>query len=183
MLKICPLQDKWNWIVLGIAALITASDQWTKWLIQNSLYLGQSVPETGFFRLTYVQNTGAAFSIFTGLNDILAVFAIVGAILILTFIFFLSRRFPFLDTRLNKLALSLILAGTIGNLIDRLWLGYVRDFIDVSIWPIFNIADSSTVVGTLLFAFSLLFLTRETGIHKTQTGAGPASPQPPPEAQ
>ncbi len=122
---------------------------------------GQSTPETGFFRLTYVGNTGAAFSIFTGKNSILIFAAIAGVILILTYYFYLYRRLPYLDTALNKIALAVILGGTIGNLIDRIRLGFVRDFIDVGPWPIFNVSDSCTVVGVILFAFSLFFLTRK----------------------
>jgi signal peptidase II len=161
MPKLSPSPVKWNIVLFAIAALIIALDQWTKWLIQGSFYVGQSIPETGFFRLTYVQNTGAAFSIFLGGNDILAIFSILGTILVLFYNFYLTRRYPFLNTRINKIAIALILGGIIGNMIDRLRLHYVRDFVDVGPWPIFNIADSATVVGTIIFAVSILFFTRE----------------------
>jgi signal peptidase II len=151
---------KWNIIFLGIAILVVAADQLSKGWIQSNFYPGQSVPETGFFRLTYAQNTGAAFSIFFGRTEILAVVSIIGVILILAYNFLMYRRFPFLNTRLNKVALGLILGGTVGNLIDRLWLHYVRDFLDIGPWPVFNVADSSTVVGVIIFAVSLLFLTK-----------------------
>ena len=156
-----PLRGRWNILFLAIAALVVALDQWTKWLIQSNFYLGQSIPETGFFRLTYAQNTGAAFSIFYGGNDILRIFAGFGIVLILVFNFYLMRRYPILNTRFNKIAVAFILGGTIGNFTDRVWLSYVRDFIDVGPWPIFNIADSSTVAGTIAFAISILFFTRE----------------------
>jgi len=132
------------------------------------MFPGQSIPESGFFRLTYAQNTGAAFSIFHGYSDILAVIASLGVILILVYIFVLHRHFPFLDTRLNKIALGMILGGTIGNLIDRIALGRVTDFIDVGPWPIFNIADSSLVVGVIVFALSILFASRESGHGSTK---------------
>ena len=153
-------QVKWNIIFLAIALLVVAADQLSKRWIQSNFYPGQSVPETGFFRLTYAQNTGAAFSIFFGKSDILAVVSLIGVILILAYNFLMYRRFPFLITRLNKIALGLILGGTIGNLIDRMGLHYVRDFIDVGPWPVFNLADSATVVGVIIFAVSLLFLTK-----------------------
>jgi signal peptidase II len=153
-------QVKWNIIFLVIAFLAIAADQLSKWWIRSNFYPGQSVPETGFFRLTYAQNTGAAFSIFHGKTDILAVVSIIGVILLLVYAFYVYRRFPYLNTRLNRIALGLMLGGTIGNLIDRLWLHYVRDFIDVGPWPVFNVADSSLVVGIIIFAASILFISR-----------------------
>ena len=62
---------------------------------------------------------------------------------------------------LSRSALGLVLGGTIGNLIDRLRFGYVTDFISISIWPAFNLADSAVVAGAIMFAYSLLFLSRE----------------------
>jgi len=154
-------QVKWNLILFAIALLDIVADQLSKWWIESNFEIGQSVPETGFFRLTYAQNTGAAFSIFDGQVSILAVFSLIGVIIILVYIFFIARRFPFLDTRLNKVALGLMLGGVTGNLIDRFWLHYVRDFIDVGPWPIFNIADSSAVIGVIIFAASILFFGRK----------------------
>jgi signal peptidase II len=162
-----------------MAALIVALDQWTKGLIQGSFYPGQSVPETGFFRLTYVHNTGAAFSLFQGGVDVLAIFSLFGVLLILFYHFYLTRRYSFLNTAFNKIAIALILGGTIGNMIDRVYLHYVRDFIDVGPWPIFNIADSCTVVGTIIFAVSILFLTRDPKTTKPPGQADSRSPQPP----
>ena len=154
-------QAKWNIIFFAIAILVVTVDQLSKWWIQTHFLLGQSVPETGPFRIIYAQNTGAAFSIFDGRTDVLAVVSMVGVILILIFNFLLNRHFPSLDTHLNKIALGLILGGTIGNLIDRVWLHYVRDFIAAGPWPLFNFADSCLVVGIIIFAVSILFFTRE----------------------
>ena len=151
---------KWNFIFFAISLAVIAIDQLSKWWIQTHLVLGQSVPETGPFRITYVQNTGAAFSIFDGRTDVLAVVSMVGVIVILVFNFMLHRHFQTLDTHLNKIALGLILGGTVGNLIDRVWLHYVRDFIEAGPWPVFNAADSSLVVGIIIFAVSILFFTR-----------------------
>jgi signal peptidase II len=156
-------------LIFAIAAVVIALDQWTKWLIQSNFYPGQSIPEIGFFRLTYAQNTGAAFSIFLGGNDILAIFSCLGIILVLVYYFVLYRRYPFLETSWNKIALALILGGTAGNLIDRLWLHYVRDFIDIGPWPVFNVADSSTVVGAILFAVTILFFTKMPGKSQGQS--------------
>jgi signal peptidase II len=159
-------QVKWNFIFGAIALFVVAVDQLSKWWIQTHFYPGQSVPENGFFRLIYAQNTGAAFSIFYGNNGILAIIATFGAILILVFTLVFQPRFSFLDTRVNKIALGFILGGTIGNLIDRYTLHYVRDFIGVGPWPIFNAADSATVCGVIIFAISLLFFTRDSSPKK-----------------
>ena len=91
-------QVKWNLIFFAVALVVVVFDQITKWWIQSNFYLGQSVPETGFFRLIYVQNTGAAFSIFYGHVGILSVVSIIGVIVILIYNFVISRRFPYLNT-------------------------------------------------------------------------------------
>jgi signal peptidase II len=153
---------KWNIIFFVIAFMVVVIDQLSKGWVQSNFFPGQSVPETGFFRLTYAQNTGAAFSIFYGKTDILTVVSIFGILILLAYVFLAYKYFPYLNTRLNKIALGLILGGTMGNLIDRISLGYVRDFVDVGPWPIFNAADSSIVVGVIIFAFSILFATKSS---------------------
>ena len=110
----------------------------------------------GFFRITHVHNTGAAFGLFQGHSFTLTIVASAGIAVILLCALFLYRRFPILDSMPSRLALGLILGGTIGNLIDRLRFGYVTDFIDIGIWPTFNIADSAITVGAILFAYSSL---------------------------
>jgi signal peptidase II len=154
-------QIKWNIILIIIACLTVFLDQTSKIWVRSNFVLGQSKPVEGFFRFTYVENTGAAFSIFNERADILGIVSIIGAVLILLYIFIFSRRMPFLETRLNKLALGLMLGGTIGNMIDRLFLSRVTDFIDVGPWPVFNIADSSLVVGVIIFAAGLLIASRK----------------------
>ena len=153
-------QFKWNLIFAAVAVAVIAADQITKFWIQANLAIDQSVPADGLFRLTYAQNTGAAFSIFYGKVGILTVISIIGVLLILFYNFMVYRRFPYLDTRINKIALGFILGGTLGNLIDRLRLGYVVDFVDIGPWPVFNVADSSLVLGVIVFALSILMVTR-----------------------
>ena len=153
---------KWNIIFLLLAAIVIILDQISKTWVQTHMFPGQSMPETGFFRIIYAQNTGAAFSIFYGKAAILTYVSIFGTLLILAYNFLLARYFPMLQTRWNKVALGFILGGTIGNLIDRFTLHYVRDFISVGPWPVFNIADSSIVVGVIMFALSILQLSRKT---------------------
>ena len=153
-------QAKWNLIFLVVAAVIVACDQLSKLWITSHLAFNQSVPSDAFFRLTYAQNTGAAFSIFYGKTSILTVISIIGVIVLLVYNFIVYRRFPYLDNRINKVALAFILGGTVGNLVDRFRLGYVTDFVDIGPWPIFNVADSSLVLGVIIFALSIVFIIR-----------------------
>ena len=154
-------QGKWYIIIFTIAIVLIALDQLSKLWIRTHLGIGQSWPETGFFRLTYAQNTGAAFSIFYGTVGILTIVSMVGVALLLVYIFLIYRHFPFLDTPFNKISLGMILAGTTGNLIDRLFLRRVTDFIDIGPWPIFNVADMSIICGVFVFAFSILFASQD----------------------
>jgi signal peptidase II len=159
MQRLKSLQDIWrhNAAFLVTALSVVIADQLSKLWIRSNLALGESLPETGFFRLTHIQNTGAAFGLFQDHSLILAIIAIIGSIVILFLVFFMSHRFYILNTILGKLSLGLILGGTVGNLIDRLrYGGYVTDFIDFSFWPAFNIADSSVVIGAFLLAYSLI---------------------------
>jgi len=149
-----------NTLFLVIVALTIVADQLSKVWIKSILAVGQSLPETGYPRLTHIKNTGAAFGLFQGQSFALSIVAFIGAAFLLVFALIIYRKFPFLDSKLGKSALGLILGGTIGNLIDRLRFGYVTDFIDVGFWPTFNIADSAVVIGTILFALSLLPLAK-----------------------
>ena len=142
------------------ALLIVAADQLSKIWIRTNLAVGQSLPEVGFLRLTHVNNTGAAFGLFHGQTFPLTIISFIGVAVLLLYAFFFYRRFPWLDNWFIWTGLSLVLGGTVGNLIDRLRLGYVTDFIDFGFWPAFNIADSAIVVGVIIFAYSLLSLAR-----------------------
>ena len=105
----------------------------------------------GFFRITHTYNTGSAFGLFQGQNTPLIVVAIVG-IFILGMIYRTQRP----PSNLLRLSLGLQIGGAIGNLTDRLLFGHVTDFLDVGAWPIFNLADSSIVVGLVLLAWVFL---------------------------
>lgn len=139
------------------------ADQLTKLWIRSALDVGETLWEAGIFSIVRTSNTGAAFGIFQGQALALAIVAGVAAALVLFYVLWLHRRYPLFSGRLSWVALSLILAGIIGNLIERVcnlidparFVG-VTDFISVGWWPAFNIADSSLVVGTLLLILSLL---------------------------
>ena len=94
-----------------------------------------------------------------------------GIVVVLFIALWLSRRFDFLRWTTTMLALGLLLGGTLGNFIDRAFIGHVTDFIKVGPWPDFNIADSSLVVGSILLAFNLI---RASGMEPGDGKAGPA---------
>ena len=159
MQKVNSLQGKWWNVVFFLTALpLVAADQLSKLWIRSSLAIGESLFEVGFFRLTRVHNSGAAFGLFQGQSFLLPIIASVGVAALLLYAFLFHHKFPFLENRLGKLALGLVLGGTVGNLIDRIYLGYVTGFIDFNFWPAFNIADSAIVVGIIILAYSLIGL-------------------------
>lgn len=165
MRKADPPLGKWRNVGFFITALlVVAADQLSKTWIRSNLAIGRSLFEKGFFRIIRVPpNTGAAFGLFQGQSFALTIVALVGVAAILVYVLFAYRYFPLLNDRSGRLALGLIIGGTVGNLIDRLNpdLGGVTDFISVGIWPTFNIADSAITVGVILFAYFLLFSARE----------------------
>ena len=143
-----------------IALLVVAADQLSKIWVRSNIPFRESLFEVGFFRLTHVQNTGAAFGLFQGQSFLLSIVAMVGIAVFLVYTLVIYRGFPFLDNMPNRVAVGLVLGGTVGNLIDRLRFGYVTDFIDFGFWPAFNVADSAVTVGVILFAYSLLSVAR-----------------------
>ena len=152
-------QTGWkNTVFFLTAFLVLVADQFSKvWIRTYSE--GQTIFQAGFFRLVRVHNTGAAFGIFPDKSLAITIIDVVLLVALLVFIFVFSSRFPFLNNKRGMLAFGLIFGGTAGNLIDRLRLGYVTDFVSVSIWPAFNVADSSVIVGVVLFIIVVLFLS------------------------
>ncbi len=132
-------------------------DQATKWLVSQTLPLGSFHPPhnieviPGFFNIVHVGNTGAAWSLFTGYSFVLAIVAFVALFLI-----WLFRKSLQLEETPAQWAFGLIIAGIIGNLIDRIHLGHVIDFLDFYHnnyhFPSFNVADSCITVGVTIYA-------------------------------
>ncbi len=157
MRKVNRLQDRWqNAVFFLTGLLIVVADQFSKAWIRTNLPEGRSLFETGFLRITRVHNTGAAFGLFPDQVLALIIVALIGITAILVYVLIVSRYFPLPAGMPGKLALGLVFGGTLGNLFDRLCLGYVTDFIDFGFWPAFNIADSAVTVGIIIFAYSLL---------------------------
>lgn len=144
----------WSIVVL-VAVVVTTLDQITKRVASNSLGPGSDRDPIGiipsFLQLRYVENTGAAFGILQD-STVFLVFVSFGVIALLALIFGgMISRSPLLGV-----AFGLQFGGALGNLIDRIRLGYVVDFIDVSSFPTFNVADSGITVGVVILAFVLL---------------------------
>ena len=139
-----------------IAGCVFLLDQLTKNLIRTTLQPGASVPSDGWVRFTHVTNTGAAFGIFPDQSFVLLITTVVGVAAIV--IYYLN---PPVHSPLLTLSLGLQLGGALGNLLDRLRFGYVTDFIDFRVWPVFNIADSSIVVGVAVLAAFLILSDRK----------------------
>lgn len=141
-----------DWTLLSIVLLAIVIDQLTKFWVTSNMRLGQSIPSDGFFRLTYTSNTGSIFGLFPNQTlplTILSIVAIGGLIY-----FYRTKILP---SRLKSTAVGLLLGGAFGNLIDRLRLSTVIDFLDVGPWPIFNIADSAITVGiAIVLIYTLL---------------------------
>ena len=137
---------KKNIIVFSTALLIVILDQLTKFLIKQNFQLNQSIPIIkNVLHLTYITNTGSAFGLFKGLN----IFFILFSIIIIVAIFYFTRKIKKNEKAL-QFSIGLLLGGTIGNLIDRLFYGSVIDFIDFRIWPVFNVADSAVTISIVL---------------------------------
>jgi len=137
--------------IAGIALLVIILDQFTKLLVRQTLgTIDEKVIIDGFFKLVHWQNTGAAWSLFRGNNNLLALIAVVALIVL-----YFSRNHFDARTTLGQVAFGLICGGIVGNLIDRLVAGHVIDFLyfyvqrggrEVS-FPAFNVADSAICTG------------------------------------
>jgi signal peptidase II len=145
------------WSFFLTALLVVAADQLSKFWIRSNLLEGQSLFEAGFFKIARIPpNSGAAFGLFRDQSFALTIVAFVGIGLLLVYAFIIRRQFSPLGSLTARLALGLVLGGTIGNLIDRLRFGGVTDFISIGWWPVFNLADPAIIAGTILFAYFLL---------------------------
>ena len=141
-------------IIVGALILL---DQVTKFLVSAKLQLNESFPIfKDALHITRIHNTGAAFGIFKGM---LPVFILLSIITIFLVILYANRfRHGYFHLRIGLL---LILAGAIGNLIDRIRLGYVIDFIDVRFWSVFNMADTTITIGGIFLVYHILVMSKK----------------------
>ncbi|MDG1687602.1 MAG: signal peptidase II [Gammaproteobacteria bacterium] len=138
---------------LTISAAIIGLDQVTKWLMVSWLALYETVAIMPYFNLTMAHNHGAAFSFLAQAGGWQRWFFTVLALVISTvLVVWLAKLKP--EAKLEAISLSLVIGGAIGNVIDRIYYGYVIDFLDIYIgsshWPAFNVADSAICIGAVL---------------------------------
>lgn len=170
-------------VALGAFLLAFPADQITKYLVnENLVYSDRITLIEGLLYLTHVRNTGAAFGIFSDAAPTLRMILFVGVSLVATAIILSFYRKLAPGDRLSALALGLILSGASGNLVDRIQLGEVIDFIHVRLWggyswPDFNLADSFIVVGVGILVLELLASEGESRA-KAEQGSEPRETNP-----
>ena len=144
---------------LSIVSLVIFLDRITKVFFSKILSSGESLPVLrGILEMTLVHNTGIAFGLFKDQGVVFIIIPVIAIALLIYNIFYYKNN----DQELSRtyiIAFSLILAGAVGNLIDRVYYGYVIDFIDLQIWPVFNIADSSITIGAVIIALKCILMT------------------------
>ena len=147
------------WYVLFTVAVV-AADQWTKYLTVTNIALYQDIDFIpGFLGLTYVQNTGAAFSSFEGQQWLFAlIFAVFTAAVLWEYF-----RSPMPFSKFERWCIAAIYAGGLGNMIDRVRLGYVVDMIETKFmnFPVFNVADCFITCGCIAMMVSLVLFNKE----------------------
>ncbi len=164
-------------LMLICASVIILLDQATKWLVVKNIPFGTYLnpvpvpPFEGFLSLVHIGNKGAAWGMFQGFGNVLAVFAVITIAGI-----FLFRKMLGLHLKSMQIAFGLLIGGIIGNLYDRIAVGHVIDFIDVDLqfyrWPAFNVADSAICVG--VFAYIFLSFRMESDKTKKEKKLNPS---------
>lgn len=136
-----------------IVFIIAVSDQIAKQIVFARLEVGESIPLIkGIFHITLILNKGIAFGLLTEHLNLLMFIVFTTALFILTIFLRYARG----ERLLIKLGLSFMLGGCLGNLVDRVRLGVVIDFLDLKIWPVFNIADTAVCIGAFLLIVGLI---------------------------
>lgn len=134
-------------LTIIVIFLVIIIDQCTKYMVRINFEQGETLPIiSDILHLTYVRNLGAAFSMFENIKVVTIIIPLFILLIAITALFFFYKRI----SRFSRISISLIIAGGMSNLIDRIILGYVTDMIDFRIFPVFNIADISVCVGCVL---------------------------------
>ena len=141
-------------VTVGVAALV--ADQLTKHLVASRLALDEDTRVLGPLSIHHVQNSGIAFGLFSSATPIVIVLTGLAVAWMLAFFARSGARHPLLPV-----SLGLVIGGSLSNLIDRVRLGHVTDFLDLRFWPAFNLADSFIVVGVAILLATLVAADRE----------------------
>ena len=155
-----PAAGREKAILFLVMAVVLLADYASKVVVENNLALNTTwapIPDLAqYFRFTHVSNTGAAFGLFPSGSILFAIVAIVVSIFIIIYNQVLPARH-----QLFRVALGLQLGGAVGNLLSRLRLGHVTDFLDFGPWPVFNVADLCVVTGVIMLGFLMLMEERQ----------------------
>ncbi|MFC1723595.1 signal peptidase II [Nanoarchaeota archaeon] len=138
---------KWQHAIalLCITIAIVAVDRITKFYIEELLYISESIPVIpNIFSITRINNTGAAFGLMKGYNILFFIAALA------VFVLFIMYYKEIVKDNYLMITASFILSGTIGNTLDRLYFGYVVDYLNLSFWPTFNLSDVFLTIGTIM---------------------------------
>ncbi|MDX6410810.1 MAG: signal peptidase [Gaiellaceae bacterium] len=145
-----------EWLALAAVALAAiGADQLTKHIVSSKLALDDQVRVIGPLSLHHVQNSGIAFGLFSSATFVVIVLTTVAVGWMLVFFARSGSRHPVLPV-----ALGLVIGGSVSNLVDRVRLGHVTDFLDLKFWPAFNLADSFIVVGVAILLLALIAADR-----------------------
>jgi signal peptidase II len=165
-------------MLFGMAGVVVALDQWTKWLVRQNLpFQGTWLPEwlnwlSPYARIVHWYNSGAAFGMFQNGNMVFTILAFI----VIAAILYYYPQVEASDWTL-RLAMGLQLAGAAGNLLDRLIMGKVTDFISVGTFPVFNVADSSISVGVVILLLDVWIKERNEKKQKDETATNIESSQ------
>lgn len=147
---------RFHWLALAIVAVAAvAADQLTKQIVARELALGEAVDLVGPFTIRHVHNSGIAFGLFADSTSHVILLTSVAVVAMLIFFWRAAARHPLLPA-----AFGLLIGGSLSNLVDRVRLGYVTDFLELDFFPKFNLADTFIVVGVALLFLSLLAADR-----------------------
>ena len=155
-----------QWIaLLVVAAAAVFADQLTKQIIGRTLAVGESVEILGPFSIHHVENSGIAFGFFSSRTTVVIAITAIAVAWMVWFFARAGRRHPVLPV-----GLGLVLGGSVANLVDRIRLGRVTDFLDFDAWPAFNLADTFIVVGVAVLFGALVLADRSGRIHGQRDG-------------
>ncbi|HEY7562058.1 MAG TPA: signal peptidase II [Gaiellaceae bacterium] len=148
--------------LLAVAFSAIVADQVTKQIVVSQLALGESVHVVGPLEIRHVTNPGIAFGLFSSWASIVTILTAVAVCWMLVYFARAGARHPVLPV-----ALGLLVGGSLSNLIDRIRLGHVTDFLDLRFWPAFNLADTFIVIGVAILLAALVLAERQPRLRRT----------------